>query len=99
MRKIELQSDEAFDAKRSLIAIVESPLGGKAHVTVPEMRTALRIAEKVAAADAAVLLEDSDFNFVRERVEAFPYPRSDKRVLQFVETILKAAEVDVQEAA
>lgn len=102
MRKIDLLETDILGGKlvyRDLLkAILLAPKGDARSVSFPEMREANKVLDKLNAAEGALLLEDSEWTFTRDRVEAAPFSSNDPAILAFAVAVLEAPIVAVSEA-
>lgn len=99
MRKIELKDGDGLNYAELLKTILASPPADGRGLRLPEIREALKVMDKIDAAQGSVLLEDDEWRFVRDRVESAPYSAADKRILAFADAVLNAPNVEVTEAA
>lgn len=78
--------------KKSLDAIIKSPLNPQIGIRVEEMRKSVRILDLLEKVQDNEMwqLEDADHAFLKEKVEAFHYGESNKRLLEFIDDVLKA---------
>lgn len=109
MRKIALQDrtitktlDDGTEQK-SLFSdknVLESVLGGqiKEGALVAEIRKHVRVLDKIENAKDGedLLLEDEDYNFLKNKVSSFLWGVADKRIIDFVEMVENAEEVEAK---
>lgn len=99
MRKIELKTVDKFDYKQMLKLIVSSPTrGGSGSLNLDEVRRAVKILDLLEAANGVLLLEETDWAFVKDRVTNASYTVADRRIVDFADAVLLAATVSVTEA-
>lgn len=99
MRKISLKKVDGLDYKTLLKSILAAPKDQSAGLQLDEIRKAVKILDTIDAADDAVMLEDSDWQYVRDRVKGASYVVADKRIVDFADTVIGAPEVAIQERA
>lgn len=95
MKKIELKKIDDFEYKALLTQLVSTP--DTEPYSVPQIRQAVKVLDKLEVATDSLLLEDAEFSFVNQRVQSAKFVRADKRILQFVDDISAALEVSVNE--
>ncbi len=92
--KFEIQSDEVeqvkLDYKKQLIQMANLPIGAQGGVSVADMRTAIKIVDKLEVATDSIELEDAEHEFLNARVQAWPWRRAHKIYLDFCEAVDKA---------
>lgn len=98
MRKIELKTDNGLVYRDLLKSIATAPMGGRQGLQLSEVRDAMKVADKLDAANGSLLLEEDEWRFLRDRVEAAPYTAADQRILDFADSVLNAPTIEVQEA-
>ena len=89
---------EGYDANRVDYRIiienaVRIPLDRQSGASIDEMRKGIRILDALDAAQNDVLaLEDADWEFLKHKVEKFPWAGTDRRFLEFHDAILNATD-------
>lgn len=77
---------------------VRIPLDRQAGATVDEMRKGIRILDALdrvtwSSADGDILeLEDADWEFLKSKVEKFPWAGTDRRFVRFYDDVMSATE-------
>jgi hypothetical protein len=72
---------------------IRIPLDRQSGATIDEMRKGIRILDALDAAQQDVLsLEDADWEFLKSKVERFPWGGTDRRFVQFYDDIMHATE-------
>lgn len=72
---------------------VRIPLDRQTGATVDEMRKGIRILDALDSVKNEVLeLEDADWEFLKQKVEKFPWAGTDRRFLQFHDDITGATD-------
>lgn len=93
--KLEYKEDHEkrvkLDYRKQLLAIVNAPIGGQGGVSVADMRSAIKIADKLEVAKDAVELEDAEHEFLNARVQAWPWPLVHVIFLEFSDAVEKAS--------
>lgn len=97
MRKIELKNINGFDYKQVLSGIISSPQDRNAGMHLDEIRRAIKILDLIEASDGVLVLEETDWKYVQDRVKSAPYVIADKRIIEFADTVIGATEIKVQE--
>lgn len=94
MRKIELKTEPGFDYRDLLLAIIKAPMAAGAHggTSLEAMRADIRLLDKMEPAKPgeAVELEDADWGHLSNKVRAYPFAISDRRVVKMCDDILGA---------
>lgn len=98
MRKIDLKNLDGFEYKLLLKNIIASPGERSNGLRLDDVRKAVKILDKLEAADDHLLLEEADWQFVKSRVEGASYVVADKRIVEFADDVIRAPEVSVAEA-
>jgi len=95
MRKIELKEYDNSNYRADLKQIISTP--GREPYNLSQLRAAVKVIDKLDdAEDGFLLLEESEFDFVKRRVESAQFVRADKTILQFIDDIIDAPEVEVK---
>ena len=74
---------------------VRIPLDRQAGATVDEMRKGIRILDALDAAplgDGVLELEDADWEFLKQKVEKFPWAGTDRRFIRFYDDVMSATD-------
>lgn len=72
---------------------IRFPLDRQTGATVDEMRKGIRILDALDRAQGDVLeLEDADWDFLKQKVEKFPWAGTDRRFLRFYDDVTGATE-------
>ena len=72
---------------------VRIPLDRQAGATVDEMRKGIRILDALDASQEDVLqLEDADWEFLKQKVEKFPWGGTDRRFIRFYDDVTGATD-------
>jgi len=80
-----------FDYRKQLAVIINAPIGGQGGVSVSEMRPAIKIADKLESANGFLVLEDSEWEFLNARVQAWPWPNAHRAFIEFADAVANAA--------
>jgi hypothetical protein len=81
------------DYKDIIENAVRIPLDRQSGATVDEMRKGIRILDALDAAQNDVLaLEDADWEFLKSKVEKFPWAGTDRRFVRFYDDVMGATE-------
>ena len=89
---------DGYDANRiDYRAIIENairiPLDRQAGASIDEMRKGIRILDALdAAKDDIIGLEDADWEFLKAKLERFPWAGTDRRFLRFYDDVMNATE-------
>ena len=94
MRKITLKKIEGYNYAEMVKAIVENP--GKRPYSVTELRQAVNLIGKIEKANDELLLEESEYVFLRDRVDSTEFITATQELLDFIDEVQLAPEVDVQ---
>lgn len=78
-----------LDYKKELLRLSETPAPGQSF-SVAQMRKAIRVTEKLEAANGHVVLEDADWEFLNQRVQAEQWGLAHKAIVQFVSDVENA---------
>ncbi len=98
MRKIVLKTMPDFDYKSLLRSIIATPGPRDGGMALDQVRKAVKILDRLEAADGHLLLEEADWQFMKTRVEGASYTLADKRIVEFADDVIQAPEVNVAEA-
>ena len=72
---------------------VRIPLDRQTGASIDEMRKGIRILDALdAAKDDVLALEDADWEFLKQKVEKFPWAGTDRRFLEFYDAIMHATD-------
>lgn len=73
---------------------VRIPLDRQTGASIDEMRKGIRILDALdrAIGDTPLELEDADWEFLKQKVEHFPWAGTDRRFLQFYDAVMNATE-------
>lgn len=102
MREVELKkipssdTSPGYDYSVMIKAIIENP--GKRPYGVSEMRQAVNLLGKIDKADGTLLLEQSEYAFLRDRLDSTEFLAANQELLDFIDTIQLAPEVEVKKA-
>lgn len=99
--------DTAFDMAAQLRIIVRMPITGMQEkgISPDEMRKNIRLLDildpegddaHIPESGDTVTIEDNDFNYLVEKVKAFKWPFTDRRIIRFIEDIDKAETVKTE---
>ena len=78
--------------KSQLEQILRSPANPQAGADYDEIRRSIRILDALEKEDHVLVLEDADYEYLRERVLGTKWPLIDLVVLQFVEDVTSIKE-------
>ncbi|HYW88805.1 MAG TPA: hypothetical protein VFB50_13610 [Chloroflexota bacterium] len=82
-----------IDYRELVEQVVRVPLNRQTGATIDEMRRSIRVLDALEAAEQDVLtLEDSDWQILKEKVEAFPWGMVDRRLLEFYDDVTSATD-------
>ena len=87
---VAINSNLTLDYKRLLLEYAQSPLPGGQGIGVAEMRKAIRVIDKLEAANGIVALEDADWEFLNQRVQAAQFTLAHKVIVEFVDAVANA---------
>lgn len=99
MRKIVLKNEDGFDYKTILRGLLSVPSRKEDGLSLEEVRRSVKLLDKLDSAEHSILLEESDWSFVKGKVSGARYTLADKRIVEFADAILCAQEVSVSEAS
>lgn len=80
-----------------LRAVMTSPLKPNAGVTMDEMHRTMRVLKSLDEAGEALVLEDADFEFVIQKLDAFRWPAVHPRLVAFDKAIREAEKVSLSD--
>ena len=86
------------DYKEMMIRALSNPQGQSREINLSDMRIALRIMDKVEAANGRVHLEDADYQFLNTRVQAMSWTLAHHHIMQFTDDIAGAKEVKIDDS-
>lgn len=93
MKKIELKSDNGLDYAEQIRVLVSAAPRG-AEFDLSDMRKSIRVMDALDSARLNVLLlEDSDWEYLKHRTELARFSIAHKSVLEMVDSILSAESV------
>lgn len=76
---------------RSIIdQAIRVPLDRQGGATIDEMRRGIRVLDALDRANGTLELEDADWEFLRNKVEHFPWGTIDRRFVQFFDDVMQA---------
>ena len=81
--------------KDTMINALSSPVGGQREIGVADMRTAIKIMDKIEAANGRVHLEDAEYQFLNDRVQNMKWTLAHKHIMQFIDDIAQAPTVEI----
>lgn len=83
-----------LSAKDVLVEVVKQPKGGigNAAVTVEGMRRDIRLLDMLEPATDGVTLEEADWSHLCDKLKAFPFMSTDRRLVQICDAVLEAEE-------
>lgn len=97
MRTIELKTEAGFDYRELLLAIVKAPMaaGAQGGTQLEAMRADIRLLDKLEPAKPGekVDLEDADWGHLSNKVRAYPFAISDRRVVKMCDEIIDAEQI------
>lgn len=98
-----LAQDILVNYKDLLLSAVNNPVNnaqGQATMTVTEMRSSLRVADKVEACKEGdkLYLEDADYQFLKTRVDAMTWRFASHNIVRFVDDVDNAPEAEMPKA-
>lgn len=88
--------ENGFRYKDVLIGILSRPLNPQAGIYLPEIRKCNKVLDKLDSAGVLVILSEDEWQFVKERVENFPYGVGGKEIEQFADDIINAEKVKLE---
>ena len=81
------------DYRDIILNAVRIPLDREKGASVDEMRKGIRILDALdAARDDTLELEDADWEFLKQKVEKFPWAGTDRRFLRFHDDVMGATD-------
>jgi hypothetical protein len=81
------------DYRAMIEQVVRMPLNRQTGVTIDEMRKGIRILDALdATTDDILILEDADWQALKEKTEAFPWGMVDRRLLMFYDDVVAATD-------
>jgi hypothetical protein len=87
-----------FSYKEHLVAIMKTPLPGQSGFSLEDIRKCNKIIDTIeAATNPYVVLEESDWNYVKERVEVFRWGVPVPEIENFCDSIMDAESVKLNE--
>jgi hypothetical protein len=82
-----------IDYRELIEQVVRVPLNRQTGATIDEMRRSIRVLDALeAASDGVLVLEDSDWQVLRDKVEVFPWGMVDRRLLAFYDDVVGASD-------
>jgi hypothetical protein len=78
----------ALDYKKELIIIFRSPIDSKAGADIEEMRRSIRVLDALDRATDTLVLEDADYNYLKERVNRARFGMVHPAIVQFVDDMV-----------
>ena len=105
MKKIVLgtyfeEGDESPTKEHELLeSVIRNVAPGQQGFTIDDMRKGMRVLDALEMAEKTVdgrilVLEDSDYTFMKKRVEAARWVRITKPLLDFIDKIMSPEELD-----
>lgn len=88
-----------FSDKDVISLIISGQAQKEGGYSVQEIKDLLRLVNKVDSANDGepLLLEDSDYKLLKSKVDDFKWGAVDERIIEFVDAINNAEEVEVTE--
>ena len=94
MRYLALKSfklgERVVSYKEALRIQIERPASQQAGMNVAEMRTALKLLDKLDAATDVLVLEDAEWEVVKGKVESAGWVKADRGIMQFCDDVISA---------
>lgn len=81
-----------------LRAVMTSPMKPNSGVTMDEMHRTMRVLKALDEDADALVLEDADFDFVIQKLDAFRWPAVHPRLVAFDKAIREAETVSLMDA-
>lgn len=90
---------DTFHYKRHLSILLRQPVNPQAGMTFDEMVSAFSILDKIKDAkhDEAILLEEAEWEYLRNRIEKGRYSIAHEAIRELANDIRNAEKVDVRE--
>ena len=92
MKTIELKTYGKLAAKDVLLEVVRQPVGGgtKGGIPLEDMRSDIRLLDKIEPATDSVDLEDADWSRLCRKIKEFPFAFSDRNIVAICDAVLEA---------
>lgn len=86
-----------IDYKQMIKQAISESQDPQRGLSVSDIRTAVKIIDKIDAAEEQLLLEEAEYQFVKSKVAAMSFIVAHKNIVEFVDDIENAPEVDTGE--
>jgi len=72
--------------------VLRVPLDRQGGATIDEMRRAIHVLDALDEADDVLQLEDADWSFLKQKIDAMPWAMVDRRIVRFHDDVFSATE-------
>lgn len=86
-----LGETQEFDYKAMLQVVLEGPANPEKGAGIAEVRRCIKILDVLDKSDNVLELEDSDFDFLKERVQNIKFTSNNVAFADFVDSFEKAS--------
>lgn len=95
MKSIPLRSLEAPDGPPIVYAeilreVVRRPLNPREGIQIEEMRRSIKLLDALDSANGTLDLEDADYSYLKQKIEAMNWNIVDRRILTLVDDVSNA---------
>lgn len=95
MKKIKLKkvpmvvlgTEQTLEYKPLIQVIIETPSNQGAGTTIAEMRKSIRILDALEKEDDVLLLEDADYDYLKDRINSARFTSNNRVFIDFVDYI------------
>jgi hypothetical protein len=82
-----------LDYRTTIETAIRVPLNRETGATIDEMRKGIRVLDALdASKDDVLALEDADWEFLKQKIEKYPWAYSDRRFVRFYDDVMQATE-------
>jgi hypothetical protein len=88
-----LNEANRVDYRALVEQVVRIPLNRQTGATIDEMRKGIRVLDALdSSVDDVLVLEDADWQILKDKVEAFPWGMVDRRLVAFYDDVVSATD-------
>ncbi|MCC7202452.1 MAG: hypothetical protein IT393_07325 [Nitrospirae bacterium] len=98
LKELETKEGKNFRYRDVLEVIVKTPQD-KQGILIAEMRSLIKILDKLEAANGSMLLSSDEWNILKSRAGVFPWGMVSREIVQFVDDLEGAKEIELTEAS
>jgi len=95
VKSIPLKTLDASDGPPIVYAeilreVVRRPLNPREGIQIEEMRKSIKLLDAIDSANGTLDLEDADYGYLKQKIEAMNWNIVDRRIIQLVDDVTSA---------